>query len=178
MNLQELNYVTIIIRILLSAGIGFLIGLERESKNRPAGFRTFTLVSVAACLIMMTNQYVFSIYQTGDPVRMGAQVISGIGFIGAGTILVTKDNQVRGLTSAAALWSSACVGLAICIGFYLGAIAVGIVLMLMMAFSTPLDWIFNRRYGAIRLYAHFGTSDDIDIFLKKCRTELVKVSDM
>lgn len=178
MNLQELNYVSIVVRILLAAVIGCLIGLERESRNRPAGFRTYTLVCVGACLVMMTNQYLFSIYQSGDPARLGAQVISGIGFLGAGTILVTKNNKVRGLTTAAALWASGCVGLALGIGFYAGAIIVALLLLLVMVFFRPLDRIVHRKYGFIRLYAHFDTSDDIDNFLRKCSLEKIKVLDM
>ncbi len=174
----ELNYVSIIIRILLAAGIGCIIGLERESKNRPAGFRTYTLVSIGACLVMMTNQYLFSVYQSGDPARLGAQVISGVGFLGAGTILVTRNNQVRGLTTAAALWTSACVGLALGIGFYTGALTVGLVLLFVMVFFRPMNRILHRKNGFMRLYAHFNSSDDIDDFLRKCRIEMVKVSDM
>lgn len=177
MDLQQLNYLSITVRILLAAIIGCLIGLERESKNRPAGFRTYTLVSVGACLVMMTNQYMFGIYQSGDPARLGAQVISGVGFLGAGTILA-RNNQVRGLTTAAALWSSACVGLALGIGFYAGALVVGGVLLLVMILFRPLNHVLHRKNGFMRLYAHFDTSDDIDTFLKECTTEKVAVDDM
>ena len=178
MDLQQLNYLSIIVRILLAVAIGSLIGMERESKNRPAGFRTYTLVSVGACLVMMTNQYMFSLYQSGDPARMGAQVISGVGFLGAGTILVTRSNQVRGLTTAAALWTSACVGLALGIGFYVGALAVGGVLLLVMILFRPLNHVLHRKNGIMRLYAHFDNSDSIDVFLRECKTEKVAVSDM
>ena len=178
MDLQELNYLSIIVRVLLAAMIGSLIGLERESKNRPAGFRTYTLVSVGACLVMMTNQYMFNLYQSGDPARLGAQVISGIGFLGAGTILVTRNNQVRGLTTAAALWASACVGLALGTGFYVGALVVGGVLLLVMILLRPLNHVMQRKSGFMRLYAHFGNSDDIDSFLRECKTEKVAVNDM
>ena len=178
MDLQQLNYPSIIVRILLAAMIGCLIGLERERGNRPAGFRTYTLVSVGACLIMMTNQYMFSVYQSGDPARLGAQVISGVGFLGAGTILVTRNNQVRGLTTAAALWASACVGLALGTGFYAGALIVGGVLLVVMILLRPLNVVLQRKNGYMRLYAHFGTSDDIDVFLRECRAEKVAVGDM
>ena len=178
MDLQQLNYLSIIVRILLAAIIGCLIGLERESKNRAAGFRTYTLVSVGACLVMMTNQYMFNLYQSGDPARLGAQVISGVGFLGAGTILVTRSNQVRGLTTAAGLWTSACVGLALGIGFYVGALIVGGVLLLVMILFRPLNHVLQRKNGIMRLYAHFDTSDDIDAFLQECRTERVAVADM
>ena len=178
MDLQQLNYLSIVIRILLALIIGCLIGLERESKNRPAGFRTYTLVSVGACLVMMTNQYMFNLYQSGDPARLGAQVISGVGFLGAGTILVTRNNQVRGLTTAAALWTSACVGLALGIGFYAGALIVGGVLLVVMILFRPLNDVLQRKNGFMRLYAHFDTSDDIDAFLRECRSEKVSVGDM
>ena len=178
MDLQQLNYPSIIIRILLAATIGCLIGLERERKNRPAGFRTYTLVSVGACLVMMTNQYMFNLYQSGDPARLGAQVISGVGFLGAGTILITRNNQVRGLTTAAALWSSACVGLALGTGFYAGALIVGGVLLVVMILFRPLNDVLQRKNGFMRLYAHFDTSDDIDAFLRECKAEKVAVADM
>lgn len=178
MDLQQLNYPSIIVRILLAATIGCLIGLERESKNRPAGFRTYTLVSVGACLVMMTNQYMFGLYQSGDPARLGAQVISGVGFLGAGTILTTRNNQVRGLTTAAALWASACVGLALGTGFYAGALIVGGILLVVMILFRPLNGVLQRKNGFMRLYAHFDTSDDIDVFLRECKSEKVSVGDM
>ena len=178
MDLQQLNYLSILVRIMLSALIGCLIGLERERGNRPAGFRTYTLVSVGACLVMMTNQYMFSLYQSGDPARMGAQVISGVGFLGAGTILVTRNSQVRGLTTAAALWTSACVGLALGTGFYAGALVVGGVLIVVMILLRPLNDVLQRKNGFMRLYAHFDTSDDIDAFLRECTAEKVIVGDM
>ena len=180
MDLQELNYLSIAIRILLAALIGCLIGLERERGNRPAGFRTYTLVSVGACLVMMTNQYMFLNISngSGDPARLGAQVISGVGFLGAGTILVTRDNQVRGLTTAAALWTSACVGLALGTGFYVGALAVGSVLIIVMILLRPLNNVLQRKNGFMRMYAHFGNSDDIDGFLRECTAQKVVVGDM
>lgn len=178
MDLQQLNYLSIIVRILLAAVIGCLIGLERESKNRPAGFRTYTLVSVGACLVMMTNQYMFNLYQSGDPARLGAQVISGVGFLGAGTIWVTRNNQVRGLTTAAALWTSACVGLALGTGFYAGALVVGGVLVLVMILFRPLNHVLHRKNGFMRLYAHFDNSNDIDLFLREYTAEKVAVNDM
>ena len=178
MNLQSLNHLSIAVRILLAAFIGCLIGLERESKNRAAGFRTYTLVSVGACLVMMTNQYMFNLYQSGDPARLGAQVISGVGFLGAGTILVTRNSQVRGLTTAAALWTSACVGLALGTGFYTGALVVGGVLVVVMILFRPLNQVLQRRNGFMRLYAHFDSSDDIDVFLRECTAEKVAVGDM
>ena len=102
-NLQELSIVTITCRIILSVIVGGILGLERGTKSQAAGFRTYILVCLGATMIMMTNQYVSDVYKLGDPTRMGAQVVSGIGFLGAGTILVTDRNRVRGLTTAAGI---------------------------------------------------------------------------
>ena len=120
--LYELNMISTFFRLLLALICGGILGIERGKKNRPAGFRTYMLVCVASAMVMITNQYISNMYSTGDPSRMGAQVISGIGFLGAGTIIVTGRNRVKGLTTAAGLWASACIGLTIGVGFYSGAI--------------------------------------------------------
>ena len=93
--LRELTLLSVFVRILTAIILGGAIGMERGMKNRPAGLRTYMLVCVGSCLIMLTNQYIYQVFGTGDPVRMGAQVVSGIGFLGAGTIVVTKRNQIR-----------------------------------------------------------------------------------
>lgn len=121
--LREVNTLSVIVRLTLAMLCGGIIGMERGKKNRAAGFKTHILVCIGSSLTMLTNQYIIDILKgTGDPSRLGAQVISGIGFLGAGTILVTGKQQVKGLTTAAGLWASACMGLAIGIGFYEGAI--------------------------------------------------------
>lgn len=102
-DLYELNTITILVRILLAVLIGGLIGMERGMKNHTAGLRTYILVCLGSTMVMMTNQYVTENIGGGDPTRLGAQVISGIGFLGAGTILVTNRNRVKGLTTAVGL---------------------------------------------------------------------------
>ncbi len=118
----------VVLKLFLAMVFGGLIGLERETGNRPAGFRTHTLVCMGSALVILTSEYMFQAYRDYtfiDPGRLGAQVISGIGFLGAGTIL--KDgSRVRGLTTAASLWVVACIGLAIGTGFYWGAITASI----------------------------------------------------
>ena len=114
----------ILLKLLLAMVFGGIIGLEREIGHRPAGFRTHTLVCMGSAVVMMTSEFLITNYTSNppDPARLGAQVISGIGFLGAGTIL--KDgSRVRGLTTAASLWVVACIGLAIGVGFYWGALA-------------------------------------------------------
>jgi len=112
-----------VIKMVLTVFFSGLIGYEREHSHRPAGFRTHILVAVGSTLVMMTSGYVFSEYEgltSFDPTRLGAQVISGIGFLGAGTIL-REGFSVKGLTTAASLWAVSCIGLAVGAGYYLGA---------------------------------------------------------
>lgn len=131
-DLYSINDTTIILRLILAVVLGGIIGFERGRSGRPAGLRTHILVCIGSVLAIMTNQYIFETYKASDPTRMAAQVLSGIGFLGAGTILVTGKQQVKGLTTAAGLWATACMGLAIGIGFYKAAI-VGCILI---TFST------------------------------------------
>lgn len=112
----------IILRLVLALLCGGLLGLERGLKRRPAGFRTYMLVCLGSTLVVMTNTYMINLFQTGDPGRMAAQVVSGIGFLGAGTIITTRHNRVTGLTTAAGLWAVASIGMALGIGYYAGAI--------------------------------------------------------
>lgn len=111
-------------RLLLAAVLGAVIGLERESHRRPAGFRTHTLVCLGSALVMLVSAYAFARHPRAwpyDPTRIAAQVVSGIGFLGAGTIL-REGPVIRGLTTAASLWVVASIGLAVGAGFYLGAV--------------------------------------------------------
>lgn len=113
-----------LLRLTLAGVFGGIIGFEREHSHRPAGFRTHILVAVGATLVMLTSSYIFTEYQgltNMDPARLGAQVISGIGFLGAGTIL-REGFSVKGLTTAASLWAVSCIGLAVGIGYYEGAL--------------------------------------------------------
>lgn len=175
---QELNAASIILRILLSIGVGGVIGLERGIKNQPAGFRTYMLVCLGASLVMMTNQYICDTFGGGDPSRLGAQVISGIGFLGAGTILVTNGSRIRGLTTAAGLWTAACVGLAIGVGFYQGAIAAGMTIWMIMTFFQRVDHRLRARSRYIRLCIRFASGDGVNRFLNQCGQMNLKVTDM
>ena len=147
MELREVTYLAIALRILTAVILGGLIGLERGLKNRPAGLRTYMLVCVGACLVMLTNQYIYQVFGTGDPTRMAAQVISGIGFLGAGTIVVTRHSQIKGLTTAAGLWTAAGVGLALGIGFYEAALIGGFAVFTVMTLLQRMD---NRMHSATK----------------------------
>ena len=150
--LRELNIWSVMLRLTLAMIFGGLIGLERGKKGRAAGFRTYMVVCLGACLIMLTNQYVFQAFGAGDPVRMGAQVISGIGFLGAGTIIVTRRNQIRGLTTAAGLWTAAGVGLALGIGFYEGAIAGAVAVLVVMTLMQIMDNRMRNKTKSFEIY--------------------------
>ena len=121
-----LSNLYIFVRLIIAAILGGIIGLEREKLNRPAGVRTHMIVCLGSCLIMLLGEYMHQIDNTIDITRLGAQVVSGIGFLGAGAIL--KDGfSVRGLTTAATLWVVACVGLAVGGGFYSAGILTTII---------------------------------------------------
>ena len=177
-DLHEINWISIILRVTLSMLIGGTIGIERGIKRHPAGFRTYMLVCMGAAMVMMTNQYIVEVYGVSDPARLGAQVISGIGFLGAGTIIVTTRNQVRGLTTAASLWMAACLGLAIGIGFYEGAVIGGImVLMIMTVFQRFDNWVAaNNRF--LKICVTFNRIADFEDFEIQCEKLDIKIKNI
>lgn len=145
-HLQELSVLTVIVRLGLAALLGGIIGLDRDRKSRAAGMRTHMVVSIGAATAMLTNEFVMAANGgDGDPTRMGAQVISGIGFLGAGTILVRRNEKITGLTTAAGLWATATIGLAIGSGFYALAIIGGIFLAVVMIWLLPIKEAMTVR---------------------------------
>jgi putative Mg2+ transporter-C (MgtC) family protein len=139
----------LVIRLLVAAGLGSLIGAERERLVWAAGLRTHMLVCVGSCLFMIVSAFGFSdILGTAhvilDPSRVAAQVVSGIGFLGAGSILLRGD-VVRGLTTAASLWTVAAIGLAVGSGLYVEAVAATVVILLILAGIKPLEEWFQRH---------------------------------
>ena len=177
MEVREITYLAVILRIVVSVIIGGLIGLERGLKNRPAGLRTYMVVCLGACLVMLTNQYVCQVYGTGDPVRMGAKVVSGIGFLGAGTIMVTRRNQIKGLTTAAGLWTAAGVGLAVGVGFYEAAIAGGLAVFIVMTLLQKMDNRMHRKTKVLEVYIELGKELSLGDFLRKVRSKDIEVRD-
>lgn len=176
--LRSINLVSICLRIVLALLIGGLLGLERGRKNRPAGFRTYMLVCLGSALVMMTNQYVYQYYGVSDPVRMGAQVISGIGFLGAGTIMVTGRSQIKGITTAAGLWTAACCGLAIGVGFYEGAVLGGLSIYIIMASMRKLDAYIHSHAREIELYVEFSPGGLVSDFVQYARENGLDVLDI
>ena len=158
---EEINLFSVAARIGLSVICGGVLGIERGRANQSAGMRTYILVCLGAALVMLTGQYMFDKFSTGDPARLGAQVISGIGFLGAGSIIVEGKTKVRGLTTAAGLWTAACIGLAIGIGFYSGGVlATGVVYVVISKFKTISDH-FTHNDMILRLYVEFDEMSDL-----------------
>ena len=176
--IREVTYFSVVSRILIAAVLGGLMGLERGLKNRAAGLRTYMLVCVGSCLVMLTNQFIFQTFGTGDLVRMGAQVISGIGFLGAGTIIVTRHQQVKGLTTAAGLWTSAGVGLALGIGFYEGAIVGGIIVLAVMTLMQYLDNRMRRKTRSFEIYVELSNKTTLGNLLRHIREMDIEVYDV
>lgn len=175
--LHEVSPLAVALRIVVAIIVGGLLGLERGLKNRPAGLRTYMLVCVGSCLIMLTNQYIYQVTGTGDPVRMGAQVISGIGFLGAGTIIVTRRNQIKGLTTAAGLWSAAGVGLAVGIGFYEAAIIGGFAIFTVMTLLQRMDNKMHRKTKTIEIYVELDKTYALGDFLRDVREKEIEIRD-
>jgi len=177
MELREVTYLAVALRVFVAVIIGGILGLERGMKNRPAGLRTYMLVCVGACVVMVTNQYIFQVFGAGDPVRMGAQVVSGIGFLGAGTIIVTRRNQIKGLTTAAGLWAAAAVGLALGIGFYEAAIAGTVAVFAVITLLQKIDNKLHRRSRQLEAYIELSAISLGD-FLRLMRESDIEVSDV
>ena len=156
----------LMLRLVLSAVIGGFIGMEREANNRPAGLRTHVLVTVGAALIMLLSMYGFThlaAVDRGDPSSLAAQVVSGIGFLGAGTILRT-ESKVSGLTTAASLWVCGGIGLAIGNGFYLGGLMTAVVVLFTLRSLGILEKkFFKKKYRVllIQFYERPGLIGDI-----------------
>lgn len=143
----------IIFKLALACILGALIGLERESLNRPAGLRTYTLVCVGSTLAMIVSIDIYmQYYQTvnADPGRIAAQVVSGIGFLGAGTIM-REGASVRGLTTAAGLWVVACIGLAVGAGLYIPAVVTTILILFVLIYFIRFEQFFTglREYKGL-----------------------------
>lgn len=178
MELREVTYFAVALRIFAALLLGGIMGWERELKNRAAGLRTYMLVCVGSCLIMLTNQFIFQSYQTGDPVRMGAQVVSGIGFLGAGTIIVTRRSQIRGLTTAAGLWATAGVGLALGIGFYEGAVLGAVAVLIIMTVMQRMDDKMHNKTKSITVYIELQPEMPLGDLLRSIRAHDIETSDI
>lgn len=135
---MALSDLDIVLRLFLAMIAGGLLGMEREVSNRPAGLKTHILVSVGSTLITLVSIYMYTLVNSGDPGRIAAQIVSGIGFLGAGTIII-RGYDIKGLTTAASLWVNAGIGMAIGAGFYLGALIATLLAVLSLLILRELE---------------------------------------
>ena len=178
-NLRDVTLLSTMVRMLLAAFCGGIIGIEREYKRRPAGFRTHILICLGAAMMTLTSQYLSLVmcYNT-DISRLGAQVVAGIGFIGAGTIIVTRHQRVKGLTTAAGLWSSAIVGLAIGGGFFEGGFGDTILILLAEILFSKLEYRILRHTPEVNLHMQYTERNCLESVLKVYQEKNVRVLNM
>ncbi|MBE6690364.1 MAG: MgtC/SapB family protein [Ruminococcaceae bacterium] len=183
-------YVTLF-RLGVAAICGGVIGLERGRKRRPAGFRTHMLVCIGAALAMLISQYLTMMAQTDwawiyqklnltptDASRLGAQVINGIGFLGAGTIIVTGQQEVKGLTTAAGLWASACMGLCIGAGFVEGALLGCLLISVTIIVLTRVERLVMNRSRNLNLNIEFLHLDDLGKIISTIKEQDIRIFDV
>ncbi|MBO7303469.1 MAG: MgtC/SapB family protein [Clostridia bacterium] len=182
--MQTLTFWDMCIRLIFATFCGGIIGVERGRKNRPAGFRTYILVCVGAALTMILSAYLVAMSaKLGRPVttdfsRFGAQVINGIGFLGAGTIIITGKNQVKGMTTAAGLWASACLGLAIGAGFYIGAACACLLMILTVTVFAKIEFFITSKSRNITLYIEFDSTDNVTEICEQIKSRGVRIFDV
>lgn len=188
--LKSFNFTSIMLRLVLALVFGGLIGLERKQHHKAAGFRTYMLVCLGSALTMLLGQYqsfmMDSVWASAsaeigvrtDMTRFSAQVINGIGFLGAGTIIVTGNQEVKGLTTAAALWATACMGLVIGAGYYECVLVGFLLILLCLGALSPLETYCVQRSKNMNLYVEFETIDDVRdiiVFLKNNRVQIYDI---
>lgn len=167
---------SIMLRLVVSVIAGGIIGFDRAIKRRGAGMKTHVLVCLGATLVMITGQFIQLNYDgTMDVARLGAQVISGVGFLGVGTIIVTGKNQVRGLTTAAGLWTCACIGLAIGIGFVDGAFFTLILVIFSFNVLSKIDGWIEQNAKTHELYLEFPTNQCVSEFINEMHQREIKI---
>ncbi|MCI9169392.1 MAG: MgtC/SapB family protein [Lawsonibacter sp.] len=188
--LRQFNTASVLLRLTLAVLCGGLIGINREHKRRPAGFRTYMMVCMGAALTMVLGQYQYRMFDTvwrsarlevgmtTDITRFGAQVINGIGFLGTGTILITEQREVKGLTTAAGLWASACMGLAIGAGFYEGMLLGFLAIFLSIKVLPYVEGFLLARSRNMNLYVELTTLERMKDFIQLMRDRGIQIYDV
>ena len=176
---RDLTMTSIFLRMVLSVSCGGFIGLERTYKRHDAGFRTHILICIGACMTTLIGQYLSLVmgYYT-DITRLGAQVIAGVGFIGAGAIIVTQREQVKGLTTAAGLWASAIVGLSLGAGFFEGGLYTTLLILIAELYLSKLEYYIFRHSKEMNLYLEYVDSSTLELILALFRTKGITVQNM
>jgi len=168
-NFGEWNIQNLLIRVIAATVLGGAIGLDRGMKHRGAGTKTITVVCMGATLVMLTEQYI-QIYFPGlaNMNRMAAQVISWVGFIGVGTIIVSR-HRVRGLTTAATLWASACIGLAVGIGFVEGGVLITAMMLVSLHVLPYVERFATRHSHFCNVFIDLEESRDLHTVIQKLK---------
>ena len=175
-SLRDVNMVSVTVRMFLAVLCGGIIGIEREYKRRPAGFRTHILICLGAAMTTLTSQFLYlELHYYTDMARLGAQVVAGVGFIGAGTIIVTQRQRVKGLTTAAGLWAAAIIGLALGGGFYEGGIFATILILLAELLFSKLEYRMLENAPEINLYMEYTDKACLENILKLFRELNLKI---
>lgn len=173
--LEGWNSIAIMGRLALAIVTGTVIGIDRGLKRRGAGIKTHSLVCLGSTLVMLTSEYMaMNFDQKADLARLGAQVISGVGFLGVGTILVTEKQRIKGLTTAAGLWTCACVGLAIGIGFVEGAIYTLIFIVVALRLLNRIDIFLQKHAKIFDLYLEMDNGKSVGMFLQEMRKKQIR----
>ncbi len=177
---NQFHVAAVIVRILLAMLLGGLIGIEREKSKRPAGFRTHILVCVGACMTALIGLFVwYGMGEATDPMRISAQVISGIGFLGVGTILVKEHDHITGLTTAAGLWTTAAIGIACGYGFYSAAFVCTLVVTVTSAILFKLEKGTRKRNCVRSIYLEIAGTESVneytDWFLEELKAKNVLI---
>lgn len=175
--LRDVTLASVAARMILSVLCGGLIGMEREYKRRPAGFRTHILICLGAAMTTLTSQYLYlCMHYYTDMARLGAQVVAGIGFIGAGTIIVTRRQRVKGLTTAAGLWTAAIIGLACGTGYVECALFATAMVLLAELLLIKLEYRFARKLNDVNLYVEYKHSVCIETIIRSLKEQRVKMN--
>lgn len=165
------------LRLIVATVLGGGMGFERMRKKRAAGLRTYILVAVGSAMTMMIGWYIYGVTGNSDPARVAAQVISGIGFIGAGTIMMTGYHRVRGLTTAAGLWATASMGIAVGTGYYFGAICMFVIMLAAMLLGERIQVRVLNRSKRLRVYVLFEDASNLQTFLMFLRSKDITIND-
>ena len=178
-SIRDISVLSVSLRMVLAVLCGGAIGIEREFKRRPAGFRTHILICLGAAMTTLTSQYLSLImhYYT-DMARLGAQVVAGIGFIGAGTIIVTKRQRVKGLATAAGLWTAAIIGRALGGGFYEGALVVTLLVLTAELVFSQMEYRLLSRAPEINLYVEYADKASLEQIIRRFRETEIKILNM
>lgn len=177
--LRDVTTVSVLVRLFFAMLCGGAIGIEREHKRRTAGFRTHILICLGAAMTTMISQFLlYNMHLYTDIGRLGAQVIAGIGFIGAGTIIVTKRRQVKGLTTAAGLWTCAIIGLAIGAGYFEAALLSTIIILLAEIFFSRFEYWVLENAKNINIYVEYTGNENLDSVIRLLKSYRIVIIDL